>query len=466
MLKLATDREACPTAVLVVVCAAQFICQLDVFVVNVALPSIGVDLGSAGEPVPVNHLSWILAAYSICYAALLVAGGRLADRFGQARVFLTGLLFFVGGSLGCALSGDVWWIVGFRVVQALGAALLTPSSLGLVLTTRAPERRAAGVKVWAVVGSLGAAAGPAVGGLLTEWSWRWVFIINVPIGVTVLALFLITVPRMPGHPDAVTPSVPGVLCLVVGMSALTLTLVQGPTWTWDAAPTVISALVAVAGLAAACVHGRRSPNPLIPQSILQASHFVPVVVTVALTYVAFAGTLLGVVLQLEEGEAWSALRTGLAIAPGPVMVTVSALGLSRLTRDAPARLIAALGAACAALGAAALAAGASHRMPYWQAVLPGWLLIGLGIGFLMPTLMAAATNALPSRLAATGSSVAQMCAQLGSVVGVCVLVMTLGQGDWTWHRATNGWWLATALFGAVAVAALITLRPSREPEGV
>src|SRR5277367_109743 len=175
-------RSVKPNAVLLILCAATVMSSLDLFIVNVGLRSIGHDVGQSS----LAHLSWVLNAYAIVFAALLVPAGRLADRYGNKPAFLIGLALFTAGSLGCALSGNLWLIVGLRCLQAVGAAALVPTSLGLILTAIPVERRPHAIQIWAVSGSLGAAAGPALGGLLVQLSWRWIFILNVPIGLAAL----------------------------------------------------------------------------------------------------------------------------------------------------------------------------------------------------------------------------------------------------------------------------------------
>src|SRR3954471_13254515 len=168
-----------PGAVLAVLSAAAFMASLDLFIVNVAFDDIRADFGRAS----LADLSWVLSAYAITYAALLVPLGRLADRYGRKGGFLLGLGVFTAASAACALSPGLWWLVGLRVLQAAGAAALTPTSLGLLLAATPADRRVRAVRIWAASGALAAAFGPVIGGLLVQASWRWVFIVNVPIGV-------------------------------------------------------------------------------------------------------------------------------------------------------------------------------------------------------------------------------------------------------------------------------------------
>ena len=167
-----------PGIVLLVLSLAAFMASLDVFIVNVAFDDIGRDFPGTG----LAELSWVLNAYTIVYAALLVPAGRIADRYGRKGAFLIGLALFTVASAACALAQGIWWLVAFRVLQAVGAAILTPASLGLVVSTMPAAVRARSVRIWAAT----AALGPAVGGLLVEASWRWVFLVNVPVGVAAL----------------------------------------------------------------------------------------------------------------------------------------------------------------------------------------------------------------------------------------------------------------------------------------
>src|SRR4051812_39863928 len=177
-----SDDGARRGAVLAVLSLAAFMASLDLFIVNVAFDDIGRDFGGT----PLSDLSWVLNGYAIVFAALLIPLGRLADRYGRKAGFLLGLGVFTAASLACALCTDLWPLVVARLLQAAGAAALTPASLGLLLSVFPPERRVGAVRVWAATGALAAAAGPVVGGLLVEASWRWVFVVNVPVGVLAL----------------------------------------------------------------------------------------------------------------------------------------------------------------------------------------------------------------------------------------------------------------------------------------
>lgn len=204
--------------ILVILCAAAFMAMLDVFVVNVAL----VEIGESYDGAPLSDLSWILNGYTIIYAALLIPAGRLADKYGRKAGFIVGLVIFTAASLACAVSPTLWTLVIFRIVQAAGAAALTPTSLGLLLTALPPERRATGVKVWATTTSLAAAVGPVLGGALIKLGWPWIFLINVPVGVIALIGAIMLVPESKAGAKTRIPDLLGAVLLAIALGALSL----------------------------------------------------------------------------------------------------------------------------------------------------------------------------------------------------------------------------------------------------
>src|SRR3954467_12438195 len=225
--------------VLPVLSVAAFMASLDLFIVNVAFDDIGRDFSGSS----LADLSWILNAYAILYAALLVPLGRLADRYGQRAGFLAGLAVFTLGSAACAASPGLTALIAFRGVQAIGAAALTPTSLGLLLNATPPERRVRAVRIWAATGGLAAAAGPVVGGLLVNTSWRWVFLVNIPIGI---AAFVVAARIVPASRDLTSTRLPdawGAVLLTAAIGGLALGLVKSPDWGWTSGRTTVSFVV-------------------------------------------------------------------------------------------------------------------------------------------------------------------------------------------------------------------------------
>jgi EmrB/QacA subfamily drug resistance transporter len=448
-------RQLRPGQVLLIVCAGVVMASLDLFIVNVALPKIAVDLH---EP-SLGTLSWVLNGYAIVYAALLVLFGRLADQRNRKTGFLVGVAIFTAGSAACGAAVSVPMLIGFRLVQAAGAALLTPTSLGLVLASYPAERRGSAVRAWTAAGGMAAALGPVIGGLLVAASWRWVFLVNVPVGLAALVVGWRRLPDVPGHagprPDALSA-----LLVTGGVGALTLGLVRGDAWGWGSAATVgvLAASVMVLGLFA--LHCVRHHNPLIDPALFRVRTFTGASAATLLFSISFGAMLLSIVLWMQDGWGWSALQTGLGVAPGPVMVPLfSFLVTGRLlARYGPGFVI--------GLGAAVFSAGVLwwalmiQLHPDYLAVLPGMMVSGVGVGLTLPSLMSTAASSLPPSSFATGSGVVNMLRQVGFAVGVAMLVAVLGNphGPAAELAAFRHGWYATAAAGVAAVLAAGFLR--------
>jgi len=459
MFRRGRDNEAHPSALLAILCAATFMSSLDVFIVNVGLRSIGKDLGSGS----LADLSWILTAYAIVFAALLVPAGRLADRYGVKQAFLFGLAVFTLGSLGCALSSDLWVIVGLRCLQAVGAAALVPTSLGLILTAIPAERRKHSIQIWAVSGSLGAAAGPALGGLLVQASWRWIFVLNIPIGIAALVAAAILAPNIKHAVERRVPDLWGGLLLIVAIGALALALVQGSGWGWSSIRILVAFGASVIGLALFVTRSSRHASPIIDLHLFRYQVFAWANVALFLISISFGAQLLGLVLWLQQGWGWSAIETGFGIAPGPVMVSVAAIGLRRYTASIPAGIVAAVGALLMGGGGVLIGFSLGAHSNYAAGILPGWLIIGVGAGFVIPTLVAAGTAGLRADQTSTGSAIVQMGRQIGSVLGVAILVVILGSSSASTSSLdhfVHVWWWA-GLLAFVSAGASLSVTPRR-----
>ncbi|RMI33041.1 MFS transporter [Nocardia stercoris] len=432
--------------------------MLDVFVVNVAFTDIGRSFAHA----PLSNLSWVLNGYTIIYAALLIPAGRLADLHGRKAGFLVGLAVFTLASAACALAPGLWWLVGFRALQAVGAAALTPASLGLLLTALPMERRAGGVKVWATATSFAGAVGPVVGGALVQLSWQWVFLINLPIGIVAFVAALRLVPDSRDESITRTPDLLGAAVLAVAVGALALGVVKGADWSWSSAASLSAFAVAILGAVVFVVRIFGHPAPVVNPRLLRVPTFAWANVTALLFCTAFGAVFPSVVLWLENFAGFGTLTTGVAIAPGPLMVPVFAIVGQRLGRVLPVGVLVGLGNLVFAAGAAMLAFSARTHVDFAWQVLPGWLVIGAGIGLALPSLIATATADLPAAQAATGSAVVNTSRQLGYVVGVAILVAVLGAIDVAPEQARtafqHGWWFIT-LTAVLAAATSLGIRP-------
>src|SRR5258707_2071968 len=415
-------RDASASLVLVIVSSGFALASLDLFVVNVALPKIAQDFGSAG----LGHRPWVLNADGIVYGALLVVFGRLADRFPPEYGFLLGVAVFTVASALCAAATGTLTLVVFRVVQAAGAALMTPTSLSMVLATSSGKERARNVRAWTAIGGLMAALGPVAGGLLVAISWRWVFFANIPFGLAVLVFGWMRLPHVRGeripYPDAL-----GAALVTAGVALLTLGLVKGDDWGWGSTQTISVLVGSVAVIGAFVLHCLHHRNPLVDPDLFRRRSFTGASVVAALFQVAFGAFLLSLVLWFQNVWHWSALHTGLAIAPSPFLVLPTALLLAeRLIKRFGSGVVIAIGASFFAIGMLWFALFAGVKPDYLVSYFPGLVFIGVGVGLALPTMMASATSELPPESFATGSAVVNMLRQVGLAVGVAILVALLG----------------------------------------
>ncbi|RAG80643.1 MFS transporter [Streptacidiphilus pinicola] len=430
---------------------SAFLASLDLFIVNVAFDEIGRDFGTSS----LGSLSWILNAYAVVYAALLVPMGRLSDRYGRKAGFVAGLLVFTLASLACGFAPGVWWLVTFRVVQAVGAALMTPASLGLLLATLPAQRRAGGARLWAMTGAVAAAFGPAVGGGLVQISWQTAFWINVPIGLGLTFAAVKVVPDVRHNTEAPRPDLLGGAVIAVATGALVLGLVQGNDWGWSSGRVLAAWALAVVGLAVFVRLITHHDAPVIDPALLRIPSFAWANIAQLLFNVAFGIGLLSRVLWLQEHWGYSAVRTGLAVAVGPALVPITSLLVTRLLpRAAPGRVVA-LGCLLLAAGALWQATATGDQPAYATQMLGPWVVSGIAVGLALPQLTAAATAALPPHQASTGSGVVNMARQLGLVVGTSIMVGLLGAGLPSLARFQHVWVFMAASAAAAAVAALV-----------
>jgi EmrB/QacA subfamily drug resistance transporter len=456
------SRLSQPRLVLAIVCAGVVLASLDLFIVNVALPQIARDLHVHGDAVA--DLSWVLNAYAIVYASLLVLLGRAAERYPRERAFLLGVAVFVAASAACGAASSLPMLVAFRIVQAAGAALLTPTSLGLVLAATPAHERPGAVRAWTAVGGLAAAAGPVVGGLLVAASWRWVFLVNVPIGLAALAAGRRWLPHVPGHPVP-RPDALGATLITGGVAALVLGLVKGSAWGWGDARTLAALAAGATALGLFALHTARARNPLIDRALFRLRPFTGASAVALVFSAAFGAMLLSRVLWMQDVWHWSALTSGLAIAPGPLMVPLFAFGLAGplIARFGPGAVIAA-GCTVFAAGAAWWALALGLEPDYVSDMLGGMVLTGIGVGLTLPTFMATGAAALPPSAFATGSAVVNMLRQIGLAVGVAVLIALLGgDGDVVTVYERASWVIAAISFAAGLLGLALLARPAAAP---
>jgi EmrB/QacA subfamily drug resistance transporter len=450
--------------VLLVTAVAVFMGFLDVTIVNIAFP----DVRESFRDSSLAGLSWILNAYNIVFAALLVPAGRLADRVGRRRVFLAGLWTFLAASMACGLAPSVEVLVAARVVQAAGAAALVPTSLALLLPEFPLERRATATAIWGATGAVAAATGPSLGGLLVDAAgWRIVFFVNLVFGLAAWlpARRLLRETREPEPgplPDAL-----GVALLIGGVGLLSLGIVKGGDWGWGGA-RVLGALAGGAALLALCA--RRSaghPAPVVELGLFRVRSFAVAVGGVALFALGFYALLLANVLFLTQVWGWSVLTAGFALTPGPLTAAVMAPIGGRLSDRFGQRVVALPGGLLFAAGCLVFATGTGAHPAYVAEFLPATLLTGAGVGLSFAAWGSAAVAELPPSRYATGSAVASCARQIGAVLGIAVLIAVLGTPARAEALATfhDAWTLMAlpALAAGVVALALGRVR-ARDPE--
>jgi EmrB/QacA subfamily drug resistance transporter len=435
--------------VLVVLAAVAFIAQLDVFIVNIAVPAIRASYPGTG----LSAVSWVLNAYTVVFAALLVPAGRLADHFGRRRFLLAGVLIFTVGSALCAISPDLALLIAGRGIQAIGAALIVPTSLGLLYPAFPRSEHALVVGIWAAVQSVAATAGPPIGGLLIGLSWRWIFVINLPIGIATLLAGRRILPEVRADHGARLPDGLSAVLLLAAVSLLVVATVQGPAWGWGNVSTVVLFALAAVAIVLTVLRTLRHPHALIEKTLFSSRPFTTSSVALFLVFVSFSAWLLITVLFFENEWHYSALRAGLAIAPGPGATAVFAVSARRIARR--------LGSAFPAVAGTLVMGGAgiwwyalAGTSPNYLLMLPALLLTGIASG-LTQTPLLAAVNTLPADRATTGSAVLNMSRQIGSAVGVALLVALLATNSPHALSEFHRGWLLMAVSGWGAMAAVI-----------
>ena len=439
---------------------AVFMALLDATILFVAFPSIRQSFPTAS----LADLSWILNAYPILYAALLVPAGRMADRLGRRRIFLLGVLVFSLGSLACGLAPSLGLIVAGRAFQAVGGALLTPSSLALVLAAFPREKRSLAVSLWAAVGALAAAVGPSLGSAVIQFGgWRWAFLLNLPFGALAMARGrVLAESRAPSADD--TPDLLGVVLLILGAGLVALAMVKERDW--GVLPTLACVAVGFVLLLWFWRRSRTVSSPALDLSLFASPNFRYANLATLAFGAAFSAMWLGSVLFLTNVWGYSTLEAGLGMTPGPLLVILVAPVAGRLGGRYGHRWLLVAGGTIFAVGFLARYIGTSATPRYATEWLPALLLAGCGVGLVIPALTGASSHDLPPERFAVGSGVNQAIRQFGAVLGVGAVIALVGgeQGPSALPAFANVFLLLAA--GGLATAAFsvaIDTRPVSSP---
>jgi EmrB/QacA subfamily drug resistance transporter len=434
-----------------IVCAGVFMASLDLFIVNIAFPSIAKNFNHAS----LGSLSWIVSGYAIVFAALLVPAGRWADAFGRKRAFLLGLGIFVLASIGCAFAPSVGFLIAARLVQAGGGALMLPTSLGLILPEFAPSERHVAIGVWAATGGIAAATGPPLGGLLVQADWRLVFLVNVPVGLAALVMGArVLNERREAH--AVRPDLVSACAFTIAIAALVLAIVNGHSWGWTSLPVLLLLAAPAVLLPAIWRRSEHHASPLIDPAMLRVRSFSLAVAASVLFFAGFAAMLLSGVLFLTGVWHETVLVAGLMLFPGPFMATVCSIPSARLGARVGYRIPGVIGALMFASASVFWITQTGDTPAYVTQYLPGMLISGAGVGLIIPTLTGAGASSLPPERFATGAAVLTMGRQVGSALGIAILVAVLGTAASTAADFHSSWkiCLAGGLSAGIALASL------------
>ena len=393
------------------------------------------------------------------FAALLVPAGQLADLVGRRRVFIAGLVTFTVASFVCAVVPSAETLVAARIVQAIGAALLVPTSLGLLLGELPEEKRIGGVAMLGASAAVAAAFGPSLGGFLVHAAdWRLVFLVNVPLGAVTLMIGLRVLREQRDPEQGRVPDVVATALLSFTVALIALGLTQGPDWGWRSARVIGSFGLATVLLLALARRSRSQPWTMNNLSLrLPSVRFANVAILIFAA--AFYGKILTDVLFLTGIWRYSVLGAGAAITPGPLITAALAAPAGRLADRFGLAPIAAVGTVVYAAGCAwyAVRAGTTpHYVAHW---LPGTALTGIGIAMAFPTLTTAAVERLPARLYATGSGLNATARQLGGVLGIAIVIAILGHaGTVNGHAAYVNAWSFVAITAVVSSGVVLVLK--------
>jgi EmrB/QacA subfamily drug resistance transporter len=460
--------------------AVQFMVVLDIAVVNVALPSIQVDLGFSQA-----NLQWVISAYALVFGGFLLLGGRSADLVGRRRVFVLGIVAFIIGSLLCGFAWSETSLIGARALQGLGAAAISPAALSILMTSFKEGRdRNIALGVWGGVGGFGAAAGVLLGGVLTDaLSWEWIFFVNIPVGLIALAL----VPLLLGESrDSRVRSfdMPGAVLVTAGLSTLVLAITQGHVWGWSSGRT-IGVFAAAAGLLAGFVYWEnRTAEPLMRFAILRTKTVLGANVAGFILGTALFSMFLMLTLYMQQVLHYSPMKTGVAY--------LAVAGTSIIWANVAAALVGRVGVRpLIATGMGLLAVGMLYFTrinvgdSYSTALLPGFLIIALGMAMCFVPISIAALAGVHREEAGLASGLINTTQQIGGAVGIALLSTIaitrtdnqLAVGTAVPDAMVAGFQLAFLVGAAIAAAGLVaalllirdeelTVEPQPEPEQV
>ncbi|HET9659878.1 MAG TPA: MFS transporter [Thermomicrobiales bacterium] len=400
---------------LIAACFALFMAMLDNLVVNIALPTISRDLDARN-----SELQWVISAYTLIFASLQITAGGLGDRFGRKRWFMIGLAIFTGVSAVAAFSNSMDMLIAMRALQGLGAALIMPLSLSLISAAFPPEERGRAIGIWSAVSVSSIALGPVVGGAIVEYfSWGWIFLINVPIGILALLVTQAVVRESRDESGTVATDVPGTVLITAGIASLTWALIQagerGWTDTW-----ILAAFAAAAIILPVFIWVElRTERPMIPMSFFRSRTFVGANIDSFMIAFLITGVSFFLTLYQQNIHGFSPIRTGLSLIPMVAMMMVFSPVSGSMVNKMGARKLISFGMIVTGIGTG-LFLFAGVGVPYWQ-ILPAFMVMGFGMSFIWAPMTTAVLNSVSSDKSGVASAVNGALREIGTAFGVALL---------------------------------------------
>lgn len=429
---------------------------LDTTILYVAFP----DIANTFDDTSASGLSWVLNAYTIVFAALLIPAGKLADRVGHRRVFLAGSVVFTVASMACGLAPTAAALIVFRVVQAAGAAALIPASLALVMHAYPKDQLPRAVAVWGAAGAVAGALGPTLGAAIVEaWGWRWAFFINLPVGVYTVAEGRRHL-RESADPQTLVPSPVGVALIAGAAGLLSYGVVGSEERGWFSAHTVGSITVGLVLLGVFVLHQRRTKAPALDLDLFAIRNFRWGIVAMLVFGTGFAALFFGSILFLTDVWGWSILQAGFGVAPGPLIVGLVSARVGQLAGRIGQRPVLLVGAALFAISGALRLVVLGPEVDYLRDYFPSMVLSGLGVAFVFPQLSSVVAQALPQSRAGVGGAALQAVRQFGGTFGVALTVALLGASASLGDQLLafdQIWWVVVA-GGIGAAASVVPMR--------
>jgi EmrB/QacA subfamily drug resistance transporter len=449
---------------LAAVAVGLFMIMLDNTVVNVALPSMRRSLHMS-----LSELEWVVAGYALTFAAFMLTGGKLADYMGRRRIFMLGLVVFTGASLACGLAPNGGFLIGARVVQGLGGALMNPATLSIITATFPPRERGRAIGIWAGVSAMALAIGPLVGGLLTEHvNWNWIFFINVPVGVVGLVTAPLLIDESRDTSQEQRLDVPGLATSGLGLFALTFAFIEANSYGWTSWQILGSFAVAAVALVSFVLLEQRQRIPMLDLSLFRNRTFGGANASMLFVGLAMFGTFFYVSLYMQQVLGYSPVQTGASFLPLTLLIIVIAPRAGALTDRVGSRWLVGFGMTLLAVMLFYYSQLGANES-FWK-ILPGLLIGGTGMGLTMTPLTAAAMSAVAVDKAGVGSAVLNSARQVGGSLGIAVMgaIVAAGSDFLTgFHDALKVGALLCLVGAAVSVLAVRKIEhPHQAPEAL